>query len=139
MKTWIADYASVEEIYWEVPGITIDAEKLPSRAFDSPEQRDQTLQLLDDYNYTLHVTPDLDARFAALAVDRVHDSPLRYYLAAALRIADMWLRPRTESLPSDTRWWEFDDDPEWLALAMGLGIVNLFYVCAASRAGAWTI
>jgi hypothetical protein len=48
-----------------------------------------------------------------------------------LRIADMWLRPRTETLPSDTRWWEFDDDPEWLALAVTLGVVNLFYVGAA--------
>ena len=132
VRTWIVDYTSVEEIYWAVPGNKIDAVKLPSRAFDSSEQRDQTQQLLDDYNDTLHVTPDLDARFAALANDRVHHSPLRYYLELPLlRIADMWLRPRTETLPSDTRWWEFDDDPEWLALAIGLGIVNLFYVGAA--------
>ena len=132
VRTWIVDYTSVEEIYWAVPGNKIDAEKLPSRAFDSSEQRDQTQQLLDDYNDTLHVTPDLDARFTALANDRVHHSPLRYYLELPLlRIADMWLRPRTETLPSDTRWWEFDDDPEWLALAIGLGIVNLFYVGAA--------
>ena len=41
-KTWIADYASVEEIYWQVPGNPMDAEKLPSRAFDSDAQRDQT-------------------------------------------------------------------------------------------------
>jgi len=132
VRTWIVDYASVEEIYWAVPGNKVDAEKLPSRAFDSPEQREQALQLLDDYNDTLHVTPDLDARFAALAADRVHHSPLRYYVELPLlRIADMWLRPRTETLPSDTRWWEFDDDPEWLALAIGLGIVNLLYVGAA--------
>jgi 4-amino-4-deoxy-L-arabinose transferase-like glycosyltransferase len=132
VRTWIADYASVEEIYWAVPGNKVDAERLPSRAFDSPEQREQTLQLLDDYDDTLHVTPDLDARFAALASDRVHYFPLRYYVELPLlRIADMWLRPRTETLPSDTRWWEFDDDPEWLALAIGLGVVNLFYVGAA--------
>jgi 4-amino-4-deoxy-L-arabinose transferase-like glycosyltransferase len=132
VRTWIVDYASVEEIYWAVPGNKIDAGKLPSRAFDSSEQREQTLQLLDDYNDTLHVTPDLDARFAALATHRVHHSRLRYYVELPLlRIADMWLRPRTETLPSDTRWWEFDDDPEWLALAIGLGIVNLFYVGAA--------
>jgi len=132
VRTWIADYASVEEVYWAVPGNKVDAEKLPSRAFDSPEQREQTLQLLDDYNDTLHVTPDLDARFAELANDRVRHSPLRYYVGLPLlRIADMWLRPRTETLPSDTRWWEFDDDPEWLALAIGLGIVNLLYVGAA--------
>jgi 4-amino-4-deoxy-L-arabinose transferase-like glycosyltransferase len=132
VRTWIADYASVEEIYWAVPGNKIDAEKLPARAFDSPEQQEQTLQLLEDYNDTLHATPDLDARFATLAVERVHHSLLRYYVELPLlRIADMWLRPRTETLPSDTRWWEFDDDPEWLALAVTLGVVNLFYVGAA--------
>jgi 4-amino-4-deoxy-L-arabinose transferase-like glycosyltransferase len=132
VRTWIADYASVEEIYWAVPGNKIEAEKLPARAFDSPEQREQTLQLLEDYNDTLHATPDLDARFATLAVERVHHSLLRYYVELPLlRIADMWLRPRTETLPSDTRWWEFDDDPEWLALAVTLGVVNLFYVGAA--------
>jgi len=132
MKTWIVDYASVEEIYWAVPGNTLEAQKLPSRAFDSPEQREQTLQLFDDYNGTRHVTPDLDARFAALAAERVRHSPLRYYVGLPLmRIADMWLRPRTETLPSDTRWWEFDDDPEWLALTVSLGIVNLLYIGAA--------
>jgi 4-amino-4-deoxy-L-arabinose transferase-like glycosyltransferase len=132
VKTWIVDYASVEDIYWAVPGNTVDAEKLPARAFDSPEQREQTLQLLDDYNDARHVTPSLDARFAALAAERAHHSPLRYYVGLPLiRIVDMWLRPRTETLPSDTRWWEFDDDPEWLVLAVGLGIVNLVYVGAA--------
>jgi len=132
MRTWIADYTSVEEIYWAVPGNTVEAEKLPSRAFDSPQQREQTLQLLEDYNDIQHVTPELDARFAALAAERVHHSLLRYYVELPLlRIADMWLRPRTETLPPDTRWWEFDDDPEWLTLSVGLGIINLAYVSAA--------
>ncbi len=132
MRTWIVDYASVEDVYWMVPGNPVDPKKLPSRAFDSPEQREQTTQLLADYNDTQHVTPDLDARFAALAAQRVHHSLLRYYVELPLlRIADMWLRPRTETLPSDTRWWNFDDDPEWLALTIGLGIINLAYVGAA--------
>jgi len=132
MKTWIVDYTSVEDIYWAVPGNAVDTEKLPSRAFDSPEQREQTRQLLEDYNTTRHVTPDLDARFAALAAERVQHSRLRYYVGLPLmRIADMWLRPRTETLPSDTRWWQFDDDPEWLALALSLGIINFVYVGAA--------
>jgi 4-amino-4-deoxy-L-arabinose transferase-like glycosyltransferase len=132
VRTWIVDYASVEDIYWMVPGNAMDPEKLPSRAFDSPEQREQTTQLLEDYNDTLHVTPDLDARFATLAAARVHRSLLRYYVEfPLLRIADMWLRPRTETLPSDTRWWNFDDDPEWLALTISLAIINFVYVGAA--------
>ncbi len=132
VRTWMVDYASVEEIYWAVPGNTLDAEKLPSRAFDSPAQREETEQLLDDYNNTLHVTPELDARFERIASDRIQYAPIRYYLWLPLaRIADMWLRPRTEILPSDSRWWEFDDDPKWSALAVGLGLINLVYVGAA--------
>lgn len=132
IRTWIVDYSSVEEIYWAVPGNAVDADRLPTRAFDSPQQRDQTVQLLDDYNVARHVTPGLDARFEELAAERVHHSWLRYYVGLPMvRIADMWLRPRTETLPSDSRWWEFDDDPEWLALAVSLGILNLVYVGAA--------
>ena len=132
MRTWIADYTSTEDIYWMVPGNPVDVDKLPDRTFDSASQRERTIQLLNDYNGALHVTPELDARFAALAAERVHHSLLRYYVVLPLmRIADMWLRPRTETLPSDTKWWEFDDDPKWLALSLGLGIVNLAYVIAA--------
>ncbi len=131
MRTWIADYASTEEVYWQVPGAQVDIDQLPLRAFDADTQREQTDALINDYNAVQHVTPELDARFAALAQERVHHSMLRYYVwLPALRIADMWLRPRTELLPSDTRWWEFDDDPKWSALAVGLGVINLLYVCA---------
>lgn len=143
VKTWMADYASVEEIYWPVPGDTVDASKLPDRAFDSETQRQQTEDLIADYNQVLHVTPELDARFAALAGQRIRHAPLRYYVWLPLvRIADMWLRPRTETLPSDTRWWEFNDDPKWSALAIGLGIINLLYLGAALAGllrARWTI
>jgi 4-amino-4-deoxy-L-arabinose transferase-like glycosyltransferase len=132
VKTWIADYASVEEIYWAVPGDVMDVEKLPNRAFDSEAQREQTSQLLADYNQVLHVTPELDVRFEALAGQRIRQSPLRYYVWLPLvRITDMWLRPRTETLPSDTRWWEFNDDPKWLTLAVVLGVINILYVGSA--------
>jgi 4-amino-4-deoxy-L-arabinose transferase-like glycosyltransferase len=137
VKTWITDYSSVEDIYWLVPGNAVEAEKLPTRAFDSEAQRRQTVKLLADYNDDLHVDRDLDARFAALATDRIDNAPLRYYVQLPLlRIADMWLRPRTETLPSDTRWWEFNDDPEWSVLAVSLGVIGLFYV-ASALAGVW--
>jgi hypothetical protein len=132
VKTWLADYTSVEEVYWHVSGDKIDADKLPSRTFDSAAQQEATEELLDDYNGVLHMTPELDARFAALAADRIRAAPLRYYLwLPLLRIADMWLRPRTELLPSDPRWWEFDDDPKWSALAVALGVISLLYAGAA--------
>jgi 4-amino-4-deoxy-L-arabinose transferase-like glycosyltransferase len=132
MKTWVIDYSSVEEIYWPVPGDKVDAEKLPARAFDSEPQRTVTMQLWDEYNEVERVTPDLDQRFAALARERITRSPLRYYLwLPAARMADMWFRPRTEKLPADSRWWEFNDDPKWSVLAVALGLINLAYLTTA--------
>ena len=48
-----------------------------------------------------------------------------------MRVADMWLRPRTEILPPDVRWWEFNDDAKQSVLAVGFGLLNLAYVAAA--------
>ncbi len=133
VKTWIADYVSVEEIYWPVPGEAIDAGRLPDRAFDSPEQRRETEELFEEYNNKLYISPELDAGFAELARQRIHSRPFRYYIfLPGLRILDMWLRPRTETLPSDSRWWEFNDDPKWSALAVAMGVIGLFYLGAAA-------
>lgn len=132
-KTWMGDYVSVEEIYWNVPGDNINVAQLPSRAFDSSEQRTETAQLFADYNQDHDLTPELDSRFAVLAAQRIHDAPWRYYLwLPVLRIADMWLRPRTELLPADPRWWEFNDDKLWLAVSIAFGLINLLYVGMAA-------
>ena len=132
-KTWMADHTSVQEIYWKLPDDAIDVTRLPGRAFDSAEQRQETEQLFADYNREHELTPELDARFAALAAARIRSAPLRYYfLLPAVRIADMWLRPRAELLPSDPRWWEFDDEVPWLAVSIVFGLLNLAYVGAAA-------
>jgi 4-amino-4-deoxy-L-arabinose transferase-like glycosyltransferase len=132
VKTWIADYASVEEFYWNVPRAKVDTHKLPARAFDSPLQQSQTEAAIDAYNTTLSIDPQLDQQFAALAASRIREHPLRYYLKLPLiRIVDMWLRPRTELLPSDPRWWEFNDAWQWSAVTVGFGILNLAYVLLA--------
>ena len=129
VKTWIVDYVSVQEIYWPVPGSDIDFSRLPNRAFDSVDQRSETSQLFAQYNEDHDMSPELDARFAALAAQRVREAPLRYYVwLPALRIADMWLRPRTELFPSDPRWWEFNDDPRWLTVSLAFGAINLLYI-----------
>ena len=128
-RTWMAEYASTQDIYWEVPGGALDISKLPSRAFDSPEQRGETAQLFDEYNAERELTPEIDARFGGLAAARIRDEWFRYYIwLPALRITDMWLRPRIELLPSDPKWWEFDDEPVWLAVSIAFGLIGLFYV-----------
>jgi len=129
VKTWIVDYASVEEIYWSVPGDKLDASKLPDRSFDSRQQQDKTLALIADYNQSQEMTAALDNRFGELAAERIRSRPVRYYVVLpALRITDMWLRPRTELLPPDVRWWEFNDDPKGSVLAVAFGLLNLAYV-----------
>jgi 4-amino-4-deoxy-L-arabinose transferase-like glycosyltransferase len=136
-KTWIAESASVQEIYWNVPGDAIDVARLPRRAFDSAKQQQETAGIFEDYNRDHDVTPELDARFAKLAAERIQAAPLLYYVwLPTLRVADMWLRPRTELLPSDPRWWEFNDEHRWLAASLVFGFANLVYV-ALSAAGFW--
>ncbi len=80
VKTWIVDYVSVEEVYWNVPGDKVDPAKLPSRAFESPAERDATLAAIADYNESQEMTPELDARFGQLAADRIRVHPIRYYM-----------------------------------------------------------
>ncbi len=132
VKTWIVDYVSVEEIYWNVPGDKIDPQKLPSRAMENPAERDATLAVIAHYNESQAMTPELDARFGNLAADRIRAHPIRYYVVLpVLRVADMWLRPRIELLPPDVRWWEFNDDIKYSFVAVGFGLLNLAYVAAA--------
>jgi len=134
VQTWMAEYVSVEEVYWNVPGDKIDITKLPARALDEPGQA-ETLATVAEYNQSQDLTPELDARFGTLAAERMRAHPLRSrVLLPALRVADMWLRPRTELLPPDPRWWEFNDAPGESALAIGFGLLNLAYLAAAALA-----
>lgn len=129
-KTWIADYVSVQEVYWLVPGSDLDMTKLPDRAFDSRQEQERTAALFSEYNANHDdMAPEIDAGFGALAAERIHAAPLRYYIwLPAMRIADMWLRPRTELFNADPRWWAFNDDPRWLAVSIGFGLLNILYV-----------
>jgi len=74
----------------------------PPREIESiaEAEREATEQLFTEYNRDHDVSPELDARFAALGAERIHAKPLRYYIwLPALRIADMWLRPEQNSFP----------------------------------------
>ncbi len=132
VRTWMADYVSTEEIYWQIPGSDVDPSLLPSRAFDNEQQEAQTLAIFDEYSKSHFVGPELNERFEQLAEQRIREHPLRYYVwLPLLRISDMWLRPRTEMLPLNSRWWEYEDDTEDCILASLWGVLNLLFVFAA--------
>lgn len=109
VKTWCLDFISTYQIYWNVPGDTLDIAKLPTRAFDTPQQYAETARLFDDYNSGgQSLTPEIDARFAALAAQRYNAHPFQTHILMPIgRVVDMWLRPRVENLPIDLDWWVY--------------------------------
>jgi len=129
LRTWVVDYSSTEEVYWADQPVGV--ERLPPRAFDSADQRRRTQEALGHYAPE-DITAEADAKFAQLADERTRSAPLRYYVVLpAARVADMWLRPRTELLGLDTHWWDFESDLEGSAVSIALGLLNLALVIAA--------
>ena len=132
LRTWTVEFVSTNNVYWQAGEHPIDIANLPSRAFDSPQQYEQTRALLADYNLNHTLTPALDARFQQLATARIAAHPFRQYLQVPLiRIADMWFRPRTETFAINAFWWRFHDHPRESILAAFLALLNLALVTAA--------
>jgi 4-amino-4-deoxy-L-arabinose transferase-like glycosyltransferase len=134
VKTWMADFVSVEEVYWKVSGEPLDPQAIPQRAFDDRPEYERTQDLISRYNQQLYIDPEMDAEFDQLARSRVEHHPLRYSIGLpALRMADMWLRPRTEMLDIEARWWEFDQHQRESWFALTWAAINLLYILAALR------
>jgi hypothetical protein len=132
LRTWSIDFETTGLVFWKVGSETISLRDMPPRAFDSDAQYAQTAALFATYNQTKAVDQPLDDQFAALAETRVKSHPLRYFVwVPALRIADMWLRPRTEGLDLSMSWWRVREHPWESAGAIALGLLNLFYIVAA--------
>jgi 4-amino-4-deoxy-L-arabinose transferase-like glycosyltransferase len=133
VQTWAADYASTAEIYWSVNGSPVDVTLLPSRAFDSPAQKLQTSALISEYNKTKFISPALSEAFGRLAERRIRSHPFRFYIALpVMRLADMWLRPRTEALWIELRWWQYEHHPAETIFAWSYGALNLIYLLLAA-------
>ncbi len=132
LKTWVVDYISVYNVEWHVDGEKIDMADLPPRACDSQQECAQTETLVDSYNDGLTLSPEIDAQFNELAQQRIRRHPFRYYVwLPALRITDMWLRPRVDMLPLDIDWWRIDDNGWDSWIAIGLGALNLVLILLA--------
>ena len=127
-RTWAVDFASTEEVYWNYDSAPIWIGDLPARAFDYPEQYDQTNAALAEYNRTYNATPALDARFESLAEERIHDDPVRYYVALPFaRMLNMAFRPRAEMLEVPLEWWRWSQHPQTTVIAAELVALNLGY------------
>jgi hypothetical protein len=131
LRTWTIDFVDTAVVCWHFPGDFVDPIDIPERAFDSPAQRAYGLKLLAEYNRSDVLTPSLIDRFAAVAAENIKAHPIRYYIGLPLlRDADMMFRPRTLEFGLDVFWWRWNEHPAESALAIFLGLLNLFYVVA---------
>ena len=127
-RSWAIDFASTEEVYWNYDGAPIWIGDLPARAFDNEDQYARTEAILNEYNRAYNPTAALDARFQALAEERIHDDPVRYYVALPVaRLLDMLFRPRAELLEVPLEWWRGREHPQTTLLAIELAALNLGY------------
>jgi 4-amino-4-deoxy-L-arabinose transferase-like glycosyltransferase len=132
VKTFAADFASTSEIYWSGNSDRIDPGTLPARAIDNAAENQETQRLLRDYNDITTLTPEIDVRFDQLAQERIRANPFRYYVTLPLlRLANMWLRPRVETLNGPLRWWQYTQHPAETRMAIFYGALNLAYLVAA--------
>jgi 4-amino-4-deoxy-L-arabinose transferase-like glycosyltransferase len=136
-RTWAIDFASTEEVYWNYDSAEVETRDLPTRAFDSKEQFDRTDALLSEYNQTYNATPAFDARFAALAKERIHADPIRYYVALPVaRVLNMAFRPRVEMFSTPLDWWNLREHGHKTVFATLYAALNFAYF-ALGGIGLW--
>ena len=127
-RTWAIDFASTEEVYWNYDSAPVEIADLPARAFDSDDEYARTEAIWNKYNRNYNATPQLDAAFEALAEQRIHNDPIRYYVALPVaRLLNMFFRPRAEMLEIPLEWWRWRQHSGMTVVAVELGIVNLGY------------
>ncbi len=131
-STWLADFASTYEVYWNMPGAEADVAVLPSRAFDTPAQYEQTRRLFAQYNLRKSITPEIDAGFNRLASQRIRAHPLRSAVVLPLcawRICGFV--PGLKCSTSRLRWWQYSRHRAETRFAAAYGALNLAYLVAA--------
>ncbi len=136
-RTWAVEYKSNLDVYWAYDGEPLRMKDLPPRAFDSPEQWEATAAILARYNQDSASSSAVEASFDQIAAERIRAHPARSGIVLPIaRLADMWLRPRTEFMKLPVDWWRWREHPGGSALAAGYGVLNLLLL-AAALAGAW--
>jgi hypothetical protein len=134
--TWLVRYRDVYLVSWKVDSDPINLADIPPAAFDDSGERDRVGALLDSYNETTTMTPEIDGGFQELARERTARHPLRTYLGVpAGRVATLWLTPRVELLPIsghlvplEEQWRE---DPAGFSVTVAAGALNIFYLGVA--------
>jgi len=140
-RTWLVRFRDVYLVPWKLDEEPIRIEDVPASAFDSAEERARVAVLLERYNTTLTMSPEVDREFREIARERTARHPLRTYLRIPLeRAAVLWFTPRVELLPVSGHLWplgqQWREDRVDFCVTLGFGMLNFVYVGLA-LAGAW--
>jgi hypothetical protein len=132
-RTWLFRFRDVYLVPWKLNEEAIDANDIPARAFDSPDEKERVAMILEPYNNDLTLTPEEDAAFAQLARERTARHRLRTYFWLPLgRAIALWFTPRIELLPFSGTVFpllpSFEDDPIDQSVTAGLFLLNIGYV-----------
>src|SRR5262249_54098231 len=131
--TWLFRVKDCYLVPWKLNEEPIDVETIPTRAFDSPEEKLRVAAILEPYNETLTLTKEEDDAFAQVARERTSRHLLRTYLwIPALRAATIWFSPRIELLPVSGTVFplaeSWHDDRSDQLTTLGLLFLNIAYV-----------
>ena len=140
-NSWLWRFRDVYTTQWNVNEAEIQVDDLPSYAFDSPEEKQRVAALLEEYNDTLMMSPEVDEQFGEIARERDKRNPLRAYVKIPLlRSLTMWFTPRVELLPISGQVFplrsEWQDDRPDLEASLALAGINGFYV-SLGLGGLW--
>ena len=142
-KTWLFRIKDCYLVPWKLNGEEINLDDLPRRAFDTPEEKERTGAILEQYNEDVTLTPEEDAVFGQLARERTARHPLRTYLwLPVARAFTIWFTPRIELLPYSgdvfplKAAWE--NDPIDQSVTAGFSLLNVLYLALAAW-GAWRL
>jgi 4-amino-4-deoxy-L-arabinose transferase-like glycosyltransferase len=104
VRTWLGDESHFNYAFepaWPAGLAAFDAAGLPREAYDSEAERQRVVALIERYQRAGRITPDIDADFRALAVERVRRAPVRFFVKLPLyRLASMWLTGFSTSRPT---------------------------------------
>jgi hypothetical protein len=142
-KTWLFRMRDVYDVAWKLNDEEIHFDDIPSRAFDTPDERQRVAMVLERYNDEVTWTPEEDVMFAQLARERTARHPLRtYILIPFLRAVTLWFSPRIELLPVSGHVfplrYQFQEDPVDQRVTILMFFLNLCYVALAAW-GAWKL
>jgi 4-amino-4-deoxy-L-arabinose transferase-like glycosyltransferase len=102
IRTWTRDDTNyhASDLVFHPGSRDFDPRRLPHEFFDSEQERNEVFGIIDSYNASGEMTPEMSDKFLTIANARIQRAPLRFYLWLPLqRAVSMWLTGFSTSSP----------------------------------------